>query len=251
MKTSLIIFNGSDYFLSSCIGLISLYCDMCKEKDIIVDIYCPRAKFLNFIIPSLCNINRVIFNIDENEPYNFTRIINLPKRTTCMTSNSFINSVKNDLGIQSDGYIHWSKISWFRSNFLDLIKRGFGLRVFSLININERYYSLNSHESNILASNLYSTGKPVISFGGTRFNSHCSYIDKISIQQAIINIALSELYIGNDSLFSQISANIGIPTFIISESSGYCRLKQSMENVRYEKRAAISPISIKEFIKKW
>jgi hypothetical protein len=248
-STSIIKFTGNDYDLIACSTAIAKYCMKCKDNNVSVVLYCPSVKIVDTILLRF-NLFEKITKTDPDEDYTFTRTIEKP-RFSNIESNTYLKKVYRALKLEFIENEYWFNIDYPQSTFLSNIKMCFGKRAFNIISFSENFFSSNSLDLNISMINLVNSGRSVVSVGSAEFGEKCIDFRKLNLIQFCTIMSCSNMFFGQDSLFSQIAFNIGIPCYIISSVGGTCRIKQKAGNVIYGKRAHLTPITVKKIDSWW
>lgn len=248
-RTSLIDFRGDDYDLVCCFGAFFEYCVRCAEKSITVDLLCPNSKYCWKIFDEFKIFEKVIINeqfIDDDEYY-FTRVIekSVPSYMVSMKYERYIRKI---LGLEHNRYLFWSR-NEIETLFCRNIKYAYSKRAFNIVNIDDSFYEKNIMDVNISVINI-SGDSPSISIGSKNIKSTLNF--KLNgILQLVVLIATSNVYIGQDSIASQIAINIGVPCFILTSSNGRCKIKQDSPNIIYSRRCNVTPITAQKLIGIW
>lgn len=247
-KTSLITFKGNDYDLLSCFGAFNDYCMKCAENHIVVDLFCPNCKSVWRLFEELKLFENVIIQesiISENEYY-FEREIE-PPNPTRVISLVYEKYLRRSLGLKGH-----NKTFLFQNEIETLVGRNirssYGKRAFNIVNFSESFYSNNRMDVNITITNI--SERTTFSLGSTNISGTVD-LKLNGMMQLITLMSSANLYIGQDSITSQIALNIGIPCFILTSSKGKCRIKQDSANVIYGRRCNVTPTTYQKLIGIW
>ena len=248
-KTSLVKFLGNDYDLICCFGAFSEYCERCAENDISVDILCENCKVCHNILSEFSIFQNVITNSKfiSDEEYYFTREIPEPK-PGFQTSMVYEKKIRRILSLPFGKYLFWYT-NETESVFCSSIRKIYSSKSYNIVSLSNKFYEENRLDVDSSISSI-SEDKAVFSIGESHIKNTIKFNVNGILQLAIL-ISGANVLIGQDSIVSQLSANIGIPSFIITGKNGKCRIKQDAANIIYSRRANVTPVTYQKLFGIW